>query len=235
MNFDNSDQMQKIEITTKGNCCKIHITIYDLLEYVFRPTILDLASEINRSAAEVDIALAYVIDKVFISGILLDTFREEAHTLLERILIKYLAEAMNLETDIISFSVDNGEEALIGAARYGNNPYDFTERVARKSYVVNLRAYAYKLDEKSEKGLSKDDQYNFEARHSLIDESKPLKEIHQEFLYKPSIVAGSELEVGDGNATLLSRRGDKILEQDQTDGIFKKFYTYEDCIVYASR
>lgn len=236
MDFSNNDKDQLITITKSG-CCVISITVYDLLEHVFRPAIRDLASEINRFATQVDMAQRFSFDKIFVSGILVDAL-PNTYSFIERILTKNLSEVMNILSDIITPSEDNGKEALLGAAHYGHHPEDFTERVSRKSYIVNVRAFAPREFSQAVKNelaklKTKNEKYDLEAMNALIDETQEVELQHQ-LAYNPSRKDDS-LKRGPNQATFLIHRGDKITEKDQMQGISKKFYAERECIVYASK
>jgi hypothetical protein len=178
LDFSNNDKDQLITIITRFGRCEISITVYDLLEHVFRPAIRDLSSEINRFATQVDMAQRFQFDKIFLSGILVVAL-PSTYSFLERILIKNLSEVMNIVSDIIVAppKEDNGKEALLGAAHYGNHPIDFTERVSRKSYVVNVRAFVPKefsqeVKDEIAKLKTKNGKYDMEAMKALMTNLK---------------------------------------------------------------
>lgn len=242
MDFNNNDKTQTIIITKKG-CCTISITIYDLLEHVFRPATRDLASEINRFATQVDMARLFNFDKIFLSGFLIEA-KKEAYDFLEKIILKNISEVMNIQSEHILSSNYNGKEALMGAALYGNNPEDFTERVSRKSYVVQVQGYKRQefdedvfkriseIEKKKERGM-KNDVYNEEASNALINKGKTVTLYHQSS-YNPSL-KDDTFKRGTDNVTFLIHRGDKITEHDQMHGVSRRFYSQEECIVYASK
>lgn len=242
MDFNNNDKTQTIYIS-KSKCCEISITIYDLLEYVFRPASRDLASEINRFATQVDMSRLFNFDNIFLSGFLLEA-KKEAYSFLEKIVLKNISEVMNIQIDLITPSTDNGKEALLGAAHYGNHPEDFTERVSRRSYVVKVCAFKRKeftddvkqkiiaIENKKERS-TKHSVYNEEAKNALVDKKKPVSLYHQSFS-NPSL-KNNDFKRAPDNVTFLIYRGDKISEQDQMYGVSKRFYAQEECIVYASK
>lgn len=248
MNFNNNDETQNIPITDSG-CCIASIKVYDLLEHVFRPAVKHLASEINRFATQNDMAQRFSFDKIFLSGILLEASQKN-YEFLERIIVNNISEIMNIQSDFIKPSEDNGKEALLGAALYGNQPTDFTERVSRTTYAVKVSAFKLKefnddekkaieeektkIIEDAKKGTATDLKrriYALESAFGLTDLDKPVKLYHQA-PYNPS---SSILEREPETPTIFIHRGDKILEKDQMKGISKKFYAHEDCIVYASK
>ncbi|KAG2196471.1 hypothetical protein INT47_012672 [Mucor saturninus] len=241
LDFNNNDKTQIITITDAG-CCKISITIYDLLEHVFRPATRDLASEINRFATQVDMARLFNFDKIFLSGFLIEA-KKEAYDFLEKIILKNISEVMNIQGELILPSAENGKEALMGAAHYGNYPEDFTERVSRKSYVVQLKGYKPQdFDDDVKKSISqirkekkrsmKNDIYNEEASNALIDKSKTVRLYHQSS-YNPSLKNEKFIRSPE-DVTFLIHRGDKISEHNQMHGVSKRFYSEEECIVYAT-
>lgn len=216
--------------------------MYDLLEYVFRPAAKDFASEINRFATQSDMTQRFVLDNIFLSGFLLEASKSN-YEFLERIVISNISEIMGIQTKYITSSKDNGKEALLGAAIYGNCPTNFTERVARTSYAVNVRAYKIReFEEQAKKEIEEEKKkdvkdlkkriYNVESAYSHI--SDEIVDLFYQSPHNPSKYT-SDFDRKKNDLTYLIRRGDKILEKDQKKGIFKKFYAHEDCIVYASK
>jgi hypothetical protein len=60
---------------------------------------------------------------------------------------------MDIKSNIISPSDENGKEALLGAAHYRNYPEDFTESV-QKSYIVSVRGFKRRdFDENVKKNI----------------------------------------------------------------------------------
>ncbi|GAA5801272.1 hypothetical protein HPULCUR_006718 [Helicostylum pulchrum] len=241
LNFDNNDETQKIS-TTDAGCCIASIKVYDLLEYVFRPAAKDFASEINRFATQTDMTQRFIYDNILLSGFLLEA-KETNYEFLERIVISNISEIMGIQTDYIKRSADNGKEALLGAAIYGNCPTYFTERIARTSYAVNIRAYKIKEFEEQAKKEIKDEKskkqkdlkkriYAVESAYGHVNEDEKVDLFYQS-PHNPSMYT-TDFDRKDDDLTYLIRRGDKILEKDQKKGIFKKFYAKEDCIVYAT-
>ncbi|GAA5809045.1 hypothetical protein MFLAVUS_002448 [Mucor flavus] len=246
LNFENNDETQNIPITDAG-CCISSVKVYDLLEYVFRPAAKDFASEINRFATQTDMTQRFVYDKILLSGFLLEA-NDTNYKFLENIVISDISEILGIQTDCIERSADNGKEALLGAAIYGNFPTYFTERIARTSYAVNVCAYRLKEFEtkaeneiaeektKSEKKDYKENLkkkiYDIESAFGHIDKNEKVSLFYQS-PHNPSLYT-SDFDRGVDDLTYLIRRGDKIFEKDQKKGIFKKFYAKEDCIVYAT-
>ncbi|KAI9261963.1 hypothetical protein EDC94DRAFT_694350 [Helicostylum pulchrum] len=241
LNFDNNDETQKIS-TTDAGCCIASIKVYDLLEYVFRPAAKDFASEINRFATQTDMTQRFIYDNILLSGFLLEA-KETNYEFLERIVISNISEIMGIQTDYIKRSADNGKEALLGAAIYGNCPTYFTERIARTSYAVNIRAYKIKEFEEQAKKEIKDEKskkqkdlkkriYAVESAYGHVNEDEKVDLFYQS-PHNPSMYT-TDFDRKDDDLTYLIRRGDKILEKNQKKGIFKKFYAKEDCIVYAT-
>lgn len=216
--------------------------MYDLLGYIFCPAVKDFASEINRFATQTGMTQRFSIDNVFLSGFLFET-NVSNYEFLESIIISNISEAMDIQTDHIKPSNDNWKEAILGAAIYGNNPTYFTERIARTSYAVNIRAYTIKefdnqAKEEIEKEKAKGEKdlkkriYDVESTYSYITDEKVdlfYQSPHNYFVYT------SDLDRKDDDLTCLIRRGDKIFEKDQKEGILKKFYAHRDCMVYASK
>ncbi|KAG2236128.1 hypothetical protein INT48_006144 [Thamnidium elegans] len=254
LNFDNNDETQDIPTTDTG-CCIASIKVYDLLEYVFRPAAKDFASEINRFATQADMTQRFSFDNILLSGFLLEA-NESNYEFLERIVFSNISEAMGVETSYIKRSDVNGKEALLGAAIYGNCPTYFTERVARTSYAVNIRAYRIKEfeeqaqleikneiknenenEKEKEKEKNKNEKalkrriYDIESTFGHVNDEKV--DLFYQSPHNPSLYT-TDFDRKDDDLTYLIRRGDKILEKDQKKGIFKKFYAHEDCIVYAT-
>ncbi|KAI8056370.1 hypothetical protein BDF21DRAFT_161924 [Thamnidium elegans] len=211
-----------------------------MLEDILLPAVKDLAFEISRFATQSDMMQRFSFDKIILSGILLET-NISNYKFLERIVIDYISKAMDINTDLISPSKHNGREALLGAALYGNRPEDFTERIARVSYAVNIRAFGIKEFEdktkskiEEEKKNSKDEDdlknriYSLESQNSYASDEKV------ELFYQPYLDT-STFNCGEDDLSYIIRRGDKILEKHQSEGILKKFYARENCIVYASK
>ncbi|KAI7875537.1 uncharacterized protein EV154DRAFT_76273 [Mucor mucedo] len=187
-------------------------------------------------------ARLFNFDKIFLSGFLIEA-KKEAYDFLEKIILKNISEVMNIQGELILPSAENGKEALMGAAHYGNYPEDFTERVSRKSYVVQLKGYKrQEFDDDVKKSISKikeenkrsmkNDIYNEEASNALIDESKTVRLYHQSS-YNPSLKNDKFIRNPD-DVTFLIHRGDKISEHNQMHGVSKRFYSEEECIVYAT-
>ncbi|KAI9261965.1 hypothetical protein EDC94DRAFT_609376, partial [Helicostylum pulchrum] len=242
LNFNNNDETQIIPITD-AECCTASIKVYDLLEHIFRPAVKDFASEINRFATQTDMMQRFSFDKIFLSGTLLEAEKPN-YTFLEGIVINNISEVMNIKTEFITPSKHNGKEALLGAEIYGNHPKDFTERVARTSYAVNVRAFGLKKFElkakkKIEKEVASEDKkdlkkkiYDIESAYGHVNEDEKVDLFYQS-PHNPSMYT-TDFDRKDDDLTYLIRRGDKILEKNQKKGIFKKFYAKEDCIVYAT-
>ncbi|KAG2205277.1 hypothetical protein INT47_009542 [Mucor saturninus] len=240
LDFSNNE-IQTI-IITKARCCKISITMYDLLEHIFLPAIRDLASKIHRFATQANMARLFNIDKVFLTGFLVKA-KKEANDFLQKIIIKNISKVMNIRAELILPSKNNGKEALMGASHYGNYPEDFTERVSRRSYVVQVRGYKRQefgkdventiLELKKKKGRNmKNAIYNEEAYNAFIDKKKPVQLYYQSHI--DSSIKNDDFIREPDDATLLIHRGDKISEYNQIHGFSKRFYSQEECIVYAT-
>ncbi|GAA5801212.1 hypothetical protein HPULCUR_006655 [Helicostylum pulchrum] len=242
LNFNNNNETQSIPITD-AECCTASIKVYDLLEHIFRPAVKDFVSEINRFVSETDMTQHFSFDKILLSGILLDTSTPN-YDFLERIVINNISEVMNIQTEFITPSKHNGKEALLGAEIYGNHPEKFTERVARTSYAVNVRAFGLqefetiakkKIAEEIARSEDKKDLkkkiYDIESAYGHASDEKV------DFFYQPRHnppLYTSAFGREEDDLIYLIRRGDKILEKDEYEGILEKFYAYEDCIVYAT-
>ncbi|KAG2237182.1 hypothetical protein INT48_006586 [Thamnidium elegans] len=241
LDFYSYTKAQNIPITDAG-CCIVSIKVYDLLEYVFLPAVKDLASEINRFVLQADMMQCFSFDRIVLSGVLIETSTPN-YEYLERTVSSIISEVMNIKTDFINLSKHNGKEALLGAAIYGNHPEDFTERVARTSYAVNVRAYApKKLEAKAKMEIERIRSYELEtemkmkiygveSEYCLVSDKKV--DLFYQSPHDPSLYT-SAFDRKNDDLTYLIRRGDKILERDEYEGIFKKFYAHEDCIVYAT-
>ncbi|GAA5796135.1 hypothetical protein HPULCUR_001504 [Helicostylum pulchrum] len=238
LNFCNYTEFQKIPITDSG-CCIASIKVYDLLEYIFLPAVRDLAFEINRFASQTDMIKYFSFDKIILSGTLLET-KTTNYEFLKRIIINYTSKAMNINTNYINFSKHNGGEAILGAAIYGNHPEIFTERVARTSYAVHARAYRLKEFEniakkkiEKEKEIYRDEDdlknrvYSLESHYSYASDEKV------ELFYHPHLDTDT-FKCEEDDLSYFIRRGDKVLEKYESEGILKKFYAQENCIVYVT-
>ncbi|GAA5810159.1 hypothetical protein MFLAVUS_003578 [Mucor flavus] len=238
LNFCDYSRVLRIPITDSG-CCITSIKVYDLLEYIFLPAVKDLAFEINRFASQTDMIKYFGFDKIILSGTLLETDASN-YELLEGIVINYISKTMNIDVGYINPSKHNGREALLGAAIYGNCPEKFTERVACISYAVNVRAY--KLEEfeniakkKIEKMKEiyrgevdlKNRVYSLESHYSYPSDKRV------ELFYRPHVETGT-FKCEDDDLSYVIRRGDKVLEKHQSEGISKTFYARENCIVHAT-
>ncbi|KAG2237184.1 hypothetical protein INT48_006588 [Thamnidium elegans] len=241
LDFYSYTKVQDIPITDAG-CCIVSIKVYDLLEYVFLPAVKDLASEINRFVLQADMMQCFSFDRIVLSGVLIETSTPN-YEYLERTVINIISKVMNIKTDFINPSKHNGKEALLGAALYGNYPEDFTERVARISYAVNVRAYTPKdLVIKAKKKIERIRSYELETEMKMkiygveseyCYASDKKVDLFYQSPHDPSLYT-SAFDRKNDDLTYLIRRGDKILEKDEYEGIFKTFYAHEDCIVYAT-
>ncbi|KAI7891306.1 uncharacterized protein EV154DRAFT_226518 [Mucor mucedo] len=241
-NLDFSNNEIQTIILSKAGCCRIAITMYDLLEHIFLPAIRDLASKIQRFATQANMARLFNIDKVFLTGFLVKA-KKEANDFLEKIFIKNISKVMNIQAELILPSEKYGKEALMGAEHYGNYPEDFTERVSRRSYVVQVRGYKRQefekdventiLELKKKKGRGmKNAIYNEEAYNAFINDTKPVQLYYQSPIN--SSMKNDDFIREPDDATFLIHRGDKISEYNQIHGISKRFYSQEECIVYAT-
>ncbi|KAG2205245.1 hypothetical protein INT47_009510 [Mucor saturninus] len=239
--YHNSNEAQTIPVTQSPGC-QVSITKYEFLEYVFWPAIRDLTSAIKCNGMQRNVFRLFDIDKVFLSGFSVDA-KKETSDFLERIVIKALSEALSIPRSRICLSNVSGKEVLLGAAYYGNYPEIFTERVSRRSYTIQVRGYKRQNFEiHIEKNISemqlmggknvKNDIYNEEAANAYSDVDKPVNLYYQSSYYS-SLKDSDSLRAPD-DVTLLINRGDKISEHNQMHGISKRFYSEEECIVYAS-
>ncbi|GAN05319.1 hypothetical protein MAM1_0087c04789 [Mucor ambiguus] len=236
LDFSSNEHIQRISIRQE-RCCEVYISVYDLLEHVFRPAIRDLVSDISRYSTQVDI-INFRMDKIFLIGKLVEA-KEETYSFLERVITKSLSEVLNIGNDLITTSSSiNVNTHILGAQIYANEPYSYTERVARKTYVIGLQSYTVKefkgeikeriqaLKDADED--NKDKIYDLEAEYALRDKKGPALFYQRE--YNPSLFVPK----GPTDSTLLIARGKKVLEQDQVAGIERKFFAHEECLVYAS-
>ncbi|CAO3619321.1 unnamed protein product [Mucor fragilis] len=129
---------------------------------------------------------------------------------------------------------------LLGAQIYAKDPTTYTERVAGKAYVIGIQSYTvqeFKDEIKREiealekaKGDNKDKIYGLKVEFALRgDEEGPKLYYQSEYSSLSFVQKGLEED-----STLLIERGRKIFEQDQMTGIERKFFAYEECLVYAS-
>ncbi|KAG2196468.1 hypothetical protein INT47_012669 [Mucor saturninus] len=216
-----SNEAQTIPVTQSPGC-QVSITKYEFLEHVFWPAIRDLTSAIKRNGMQ--------------------QAKKETNDFLEKIVIKTLSEALIIPRSRICSSATSGKESLLGAAYYGNYPEDFTERVSRRSYAIQVRGYKrQKFEIDIEKSISemklrggknvKNDIYNEEAANAYIDVDKSVN-LYYQSSYNSSLKDSNSLRAPD-DVTFLISRGDKISEHNQMHGLSKRFYSEEECIVYA--
>lgn len=212
------------------------------MEHIFWPVIRELTLAIKSNGFRRNVFRSFnieKIDRIFLSGFLIEA-KKETYDFLEKIVIKNLTEVMNVKKGIISSSVDNGKEALLGAAYYGNYPEHFTERVSRKSYAVRVSGYKIQdfepdikrnISEIQRKGgrTMKDDIYNEESSNAFIDQEKPVH-LYYQSSHNTSLKS-DDFRKDPNDVTLLISRGDIIPEH----GILKKFYAEEECFVYISK
>lgn len=170
-------------------------------------------------------------NKVFLCGALLETNRSNCK-FLERIFINNISKTMRINPICIHPSNQNERGSLLGAAIYGNHPEHFTERIARISYAVNIRAYSLKEFEEEtkrriEEEKSKDEDYlkkriyAVESDFGYVNNDKKVdlfyQSIHNIFL------STGDFNCGEDSLTYFIRRGDKISEENQSEGISKTF------------
>lgn len=211
--------------------------MYDLLEHVFRPAIRDLVSDISRYCTQVDI-INFRLDNIFLIGKLIEA-KEPTYSFLERVITNSISEVMNIGSEVIITSDNISEKNhILGAQIYGENPDTYTERVARKTYVIGVEAFKVKPFEddfyKKKAKLNpnddvKDKIYDLEAEYALRGEESV------DLFYQPEFNPSLKEEKGPKDSTLLIPRGKKVLEKDQVAGIEKKFFAHDECLVYASK
>jgi hypothetical protein len=209
-----------------------------MIENVFEPAIHNLATEMNGCAIRSGISYNHCdADNFFLVSSLIGTSKKVNYSFLEAKLVNILSQCLSIARRApILLSRNNRKEALLGAADYGNHPIDYTERVSRKSYIVNVRAFApkefsLKLKDEIAKLKTKNEKYDFEAVNALINESQEVELYHQSGCN--SSLKNDKLKRSSRQATFLIHRGDKITEKDQMNGISKRFYAGRECIVYA--
>ncbi|KAI7891299.1 uncharacterized protein EV154DRAFT_226225 [Mucor mucedo] len=182
------------------------------------------------------------IHRIFLSGFLIET-KKETYDFLEKIVLRTLSGILEIPRSRICSSAVNGKEALLGAAYYGNHPEQFTERVSRGSYAVQVRGYKcqeFEMDvKKNISGMElkggkdmKNDIYNEEAANAFIDESKPVQ-LYYQASYNQSLEDNSSL-ISPGKVMLFISRGDKISAHNEMHGVAKRFYAKEECVVYVA-
>ncbi|EPB90796.1 hypothetical protein HMPREF1544_02374 [Mucor circinelloides 1006PhL] len=236
LDFSSNEHIQKISIRKEG-CCEVYISVYDLLENVFRPAIRDLVGDISRYSTQVDI-INFRLDKIFLIGKLVEA-KEATYSFLERVIAKSISEVLNIGNDFITTSDKiKAENHILGAQIYAKDPTTYTERVARKTYVIGIKSYTVQKfrddirkqikELEDEDKDNKDKIYDLEAEFALRDEDGP------ELYYQPEFNPSLKVPKGPEDATLLIARGRKMLEQDQVAGIERKFFAHEECLVYAS-
>ncbi|KAL9557095.1 hypothetical protein MBANPS3_001552 [Mucor bainieri] len=232
LDFSSNEHIQKISIRREG-CCKVYISVYDLLEHIFRPAIRDLVSDISRYSTQVDI-INFRMDKIFLIGKLVEA-KEATYSFLERVITKSISEVLNIGNDFITTSEKiKTENQILGAQIFAKDPATYTERVARKTYVIGIESFTIKPFKKEIQAKiknlkdNKDKIYDLEAEYALRGEKGPALFYQHE--YNPSMFDSKTPE----DSTLLIARGKKVLEQDQVAGIERKFFAHEDCLVYAS-
>ncbi|KAI7891075.1 uncharacterized protein EV154DRAFT_231745 [Mucor mucedo] len=163
----NSNEAEIIGVT-KSPGCQISITKYEVLEHIFWPAIRELTAAIKSNGMRRNVFRLFNIDKIFLSGTLIEA-KKETYTFLEKIIIKNLSEVMNVKQGTISSSEASGIEALLGAAYYGNHPESFTERISRRSYAVQVSGFkrqAYRGEdiENQIEGRKKHERYYIQHR-----------------------------------------------------------------------
>ncbi|CEP07046.1 hypothetical protein [Parasitella parasitica] len=235
LDFSSNEDIQQISIRKEG-CCEIYVSVYDLLEHVFRPAIRDLVSDISRYSTQVDI-INFRLDKIFMVGKLVEA-KDATYSFLESVITKSISEVMNVGSELITTSEDiNAHNHILGAQIYAEDPTTYTERVARKTYVIGIEAFKTqpfedeileKLERLKKEDDSKDRIYDLEAEYALKGQ-EPV-----ELFYQPESNPSLKIKKTADDATLLIPRGKKVLEKDQVDGIEKKFFAHEECLVYAS-
>ncbi|KAG2196290.1 hypothetical protein INT47_012512 [Mucor saturninus] len=238
----NSNEAEIIGVT-KSPGCQISITKYEVLEHIFWPAIRELTAAIKSNGMQRNVFRLFNIDKIFLSGILIEA-KKETYTFLEKMVIKNLSEVMNVKQGTISSSESSGKEALLGAAYYGNHPESFTERISRRSYAVQVSGFKRQdFDELIEEKISKiklrgeknmkDIIYNVEATNAYIDKNKPVQLYHQSYCNPSNSENEDSIRTRDDITSLISK-GTEISEHNQMHGISKRFYAVEECIVYVT-
>lgn len=210
-----------------------------MLEHVFRPAIQDLVFEINRHIIQTGIN-NFRMDKIFLMDKLFKA-KQNTYEFLEKMFAKALSDAINIEDKQIELSEPINVAALQGALLYGTVPWRYTERVARKTYMVTVTAFNFKPFEKETldelikidseyREDDKDKQYDLEARAAYKYGDERL-----DVFYQSSINPSKTYKIGPSYQNLFIRRGTKITEKDQTHGIVQKFYCKKECLVHASK
>lgn len=143
---------------------------------------------------------------------------------------------MNIGNDLIKPAEEINVAAIKGALLYGADPRKYTERVARKTYMITVKAVPFKDFKDSVKKevatiTDEDEIYDIESKNAFQEENGELLDLYYQPAYNPS----KKFKVGPSYQNLLIPRGKKITEADQVNGIQKRFFAEKECLVHASK
>lgn len=224
------NSLEEIKLKDEG-CCVLKIPVFRLLQSIFWPVISKLTSIITSQAVQADI-MEFKLDRIFLIGKPIQ-LSKYTYPFIENTLIQKLSESMNIGSDLIVPSEEYNKEVILGASLYGLNSSIFTERIARKTYLVSIEGYTPYFTEKAQQKIEELNDnhkiYNFESKN-VIAKTEAVKLYHQS-AYNPS----EKMSICPKDSTILIARGTKISTEIETLGIKKKFFAEENCVVHASK
>ncbi|KAL9558416.1 hypothetical protein MBANPS3_000916 [Mucor bainieri] len=220
--------MWKIKATGQ-ECCQITISGFYFLQDILRPVIGKLASAIASNAVQADI-MEFRLDQIFLIGKLLQ-LPSRSYSYIESSFTQRLSECMNIGRDLIVRADESDQYVVKGALLYSLMPSIFTERIARRTYMVSFEAFTPKyMEGLSHKELSgnQDKRYNTESKHVIAGDKAV------DIYYQPVQSPSSKISVLPKDPWVIISRSDKITLDMEASGIQKKFFTEEDAVVYVS-
>lgn len=193
-----------------------------------------MVKRLNSSTLDNTITKTLQFEKINIIGSLIDV-PEEALKLIHNFITKNLFEIWGIPKNKFQYLPN---QALLGAALFAINPTTHNERFARCTYAVTLKAVKTepfeeeildKVKQLEEDGATYSSIYNFEFENAYptsekvdlfcedyTDQTGILKTIHTEEAY-PFIFKGTRFSE----------------KEHSNGGIRKRFFSTEECIVYA--
>ncbi|GAN05310.1 conserved hypothetical protein [Mucor ambiguus] len=237
--FLGSDKMDDLEFSinsmwnikaTGQECCQITVPGFYFMQDILRPVIDSLASTIASHAVQAGI-MEYQIDKVFLIGRLLQISRNR-YSQIENNFILRLSECLDLDGNLIVRGDEIDQEVMKGALLYSLIPSIYTERIARRTYMVSFEAFTPEFTKKAIKCMklteNQDRNYDTKSKHVTAG-SKPVQ-----IYYQPAQSPSNRIRVPPMDPKVLITKGNKIIYEMEELGIQKKFFTEEDAVVYAS-
>ncbi|KAI8974286.1 hypothetical protein BDB01DRAFT_729151 [Pilobolus umbonatus] len=196
-------------------------------DVIFEPVVEKTIEEITKQVMKANKA----IKKTFLLG----GFGLSPY-LKQRILMSFRKDANG------NRSIGKLIQCIKGAVHHGLDLKSFTHRLSRRTYAINVKGFVPKDTDvfgelRKSYHVSEDlftpKQYKKEAARVLISDKRVV--LGHQPNYQSSKAFDFDHEKEDNRMIPIIRKNVKITDENETKGIYRRFYAYEECVVYASK